>query len=99
MLTLEDLSGEAKSLAELIGIDAYRTMVRTYGGTSHLYIHKPDQLLIPIRDKLIRKEFDGANIYDLARKWGYSDVYIRQIVKERAKEIRLTPPDGQMSLW
>ena len=52
-LKLEDLQGEARELAETIGMDAFRRLVDVYGGTGRVYIPQADKLLIPIRDRLI----------------------------------------------
>ena len=54
-LKLEDLQGEARELAETIGMDAFRRLVDVYGGTGRVYIPQADKLLIPIRDRLIRE--------------------------------------------
>ena len=37
-LKLEDLQGEARELAETIGMDAFRRLVDVYGGTGRVYI-------------------------------------------------------------
>lgn len=99
MLTLEDLSGNNRDLAEAIGLEGFKKLIKTYGGTSHLYVPKADMVALPIRDKLIRREFDGCNTQRLALKWGLSDRYILEIVKEKAKEIRASPMDGQTSFF
>ena len=44
-----------------------------------------------------RQEYNGYNTYELARKWKLSDAYVRQIVKDKAAEIRRAPPDGQLT--
>lgn len=99
LLTLEDLQGEARDLAELIGMDAFRKLVSVYGGTGRMYIPQPDMLLIPVRDAKIREEYDGSNIYELCRKWDLSEGYVRKIVAEKANELRRRPMDGQVSLF
>lgn len=98
-LRLEDLNGNARELAELIGLEAFIRLVDVYGGTSSLYIPKAEQLVLPVRDEMIRREFDGNNSYVLARKWGLTERYIREIAKEKMKELRLTPGPGQTSFW
>ena len=97
-LKLEDLQGENRELAECIGMGAFVKLVDVYGGTGRLYVPQPDTLLIPIRDRLIRAEYSGSNIYELARKWDLSDAYIRQIVKDKATELRRASAPGQISL-
>ena len=97
LLELDDLQRENRELAECIGIEAFRRLLERYGGTGKMYIPQPDKVLIPVRDMLIRREYNGYNIYALARKWNLSDAYVRQIVKDKAAEIRRAPPSGQMS--
>ena len=87
----------ARTLQEALDVPV-GLLVDVYGGTGRLYIPQPDTLLIPVRDKKICEQFDGGNIYELARKWSLSDAYIRQIVKDKAAEIRRTPTPGQLSL-
>lgn len=98
-LTLDDLTGNAQDLAQTIGLDAFIRLVKIYGGTSNLYVPKAEELIKPVRDRLIRQEFNGVNIGRLARKWGLTDRYIREIVKEEKKKILAAPVSGQISLW
>ncbi|MEG1752737.1 MAG: Mor transcription activator family protein [Christensenella sp.] len=98
MLTLDDLKGETRELAEVIGLEAFKLILERYGGTGRLYIPQPDMVIIPIRDLLIQREYNGFNIYELAKKWELSDTYIRQIVKEQALDFKRKPMDGQISL-
>ncbi len=96
---IDDLRGSARELADVIGMEAFIKLVDAYGGTSGLYIPQADTIVIPMRDELIRREFDGYNYDKLARKWGLTDRYVREIVKEQSKELKRKPIDGQLSLW
>ena len=87
-LKLEDLQGEARELAETIGMDAFRRLVDVYGGTGRVYIPQADKLLIPIRDRLIRDEYNGSNVYALCKKWNLSEGYVRGIVREKTEQIQ-----------
>ena len=78
-------------------MEAFRRLLERYGGTGKMYIPQPDKVVIPVRDVLIRREYNGYNTYELARKWKLSDAYVRQIVKDKAAEIRRAPPDGQLT--
>lgn len=69
-LTLEDLQGESRELAETSGMVLCIKLVDVYGGTGRLYIPQPDTLLIPVRDKKICEQFNGGNIYELAHQVG-----------------------------
>ena len=99
LLKLEDLQGENRELAETIGIEAYRKLVDVYGGTGRVYIPQPDTLLIPIRDRMIRDEYDGSNLYELCKRWNLSEGYVRSIVREKTEELRRAPIPGQCSFF
>ena len=56
-LTLEQLHGNQRELAETIGIEAYKRLVLKYGG-GNIYICKPDTLLQPLRDDAIYHHYN-----------------------------------------
>lgn len=95
---LDSLDEEQKGLAEIIGLDGFKALVRAYNGTS-IYIPKIESLEKEIRDAMIKEEFDGSNYKELALKYGLTEVWIRNIVMEKAKEIRARPIEGQMSIF
>lgn len=102
MLQMEDLSGSNLELAEVIGLDSFKNLVKTYGGINGLYVPKADRLVMPIRDTLIRREFNGVNARALATKWELTERYILEIAKDKLKEIRVeqaTPPKEQLRLF
>lgn len=96
-LTLDDLAGRDREMAQAIGLEAFKSLVATYGGTEP-YIPKAASLVVPIRNALIRREFSGSNHAELALKWGLTERFIRHIVEAKAKELRRHPP-GQLSLF
>ncbi len=97
-LTIEELSKEQKQIAEAIGLDAYLLLSKTFGGTS-IYIAKAEEILHrKTRDEQIRNEFNGNNYSQLAQKYGLTEVWIRNIVYDKAKEIKAKPISGQMNL-
>ncbi|MDL2327578.1 hypothetical protein LJC64_02830 [Ruminococcaceae bacterium OttesenSCG-928-A11] len=79
MLTLEDIPGEMREVAETIGMDAFIELARYYGGDS-MYVMQPEKLVTPVRHRLIRLEFTGDNHKELAQKWGFTPRRIYQIV-------------------
>lgn len=99
LLTLDDLHGESKELAEVIGMPAFIRLVEVYGGTGRMYIPQADMLLIPLRDAKIREEYDGTNLYGICKKWELSEGTVRRIVQEKSRELRRAPVDGQLSLF
>jgi len=97
-LTLDDLAGRDREMAEALGIDAFKLLVQMYGG-SEPYIPKASSLVIPIRNELIRREFDGTNHVELAQKYDLTERFVRHIVEEKAKEIKRRPSDGQLNIF
>ena len=84
-VTSEDLAGVYKEVAETVGVDnAYK-----------IYSHfKGLQLMFPLkfysREYIVQQicaEYDGKNIHALARKYGYSESRVRQILREAKDEI------------
>ena len=82
-VTSEDLAGVYKEVAETVGVDnAYK-----------IYSHfKGLQLMFPLkfysREYIVQQicsEYDGKNIHALARKYGYSESRVRQILREQEK--------------
>lgn len=91
-LRLELLSGDQRELAECIGLPAYISLVRRYGGCN-IYIGKGDKAVAAARDERIRNEYTGGNIPYLSRKYGLAENTIRGIVSP----LRTLP--GQMDLF
>lgn len=96
-IEVRNLDEDQRELAELIGIETYRRLVKTYGGTS-VYIPKAESLEKAIRDKLIKEEFDGSNYRELAKRYGLTEAWVRSITQEKMDEIRRTPIPGQMDI-
>ncbi len=97
-IKIEDLDEEQKQLAELIGIDKYKILLQTYGGMS-IYIPKPDSFAATIRNEQIKQEFNGSNFKELSRKYGLTEVWVRNIVSDKVKELKAKPIDGQINLF
>ncbi|MGI6053950.1 MAG: Mor transcription activator family protein [Clostridium sp.] len=95
---IESLDEEPKKIAELVGMEGFRNLVRTFGGSS-IYIPKVESLEKAVRDQRIRDEFDGSNYRELAMKYGLTETWIRSIVMEKVRELRERPMDGQISLF
>lgn len=66
-------------LAECIGFDSYKNLVRTYGGAS-IYIYKTESLARELRNRHIRKAFDG-DYKKFSRLYNLSTNQIREIIK------------------
>lgn len=85
MLTLEQLSGEQRDLAETIGLEAYKKLVKLYSGTE-IRIPVEGSLTKEIRNALICEESKRLSVSVLARKWNMSNRNIRMILKKNKEE-------------
>lgn len=71
-------NGIWKTVAQEIGPINLIRMLSIINGDD-IYIPKPDRFLVPARDKIIRKEFNGYNHEELARKYDLTTAYIRRL--------------------
>ena len=76
-----DLTPDQKELADLVGLDIFKSIVKTFGG-SNLYIPKIESVSRAARDDMIRQEFNGHNYKDLANRYSLTDVRIRSMIKK-----------------
>ena len=80
-VTSSDLAGVYKEVAETVGVDnAYKIYNQLKGL----------QLMFPLKfyskeyiAQQIQAEYNGKNVRDLARKYGYSESRVRQILRKR----------------
>ena len=75
----EHFCGVYAEIAELLGVDAARKLHSRFRGTQ---VSFPVEMLS--REYIfeqIKKEYNGANIRKLATKYGYTEKWIRKIVK------------------
>ncbi|MDE5854044.1 MAG: DNA-binding protein [Ruminococcus sp.] len=91
---LDQLSGDQREIVETVGLDAYRKLVTSYGG-SHVYICKSETVLRELRNSEIRSKFNGYNYHELAKEYNLSEKTVREIVSV----IRDIPVDGQMNFF
>lgn len=78
-IRLEDLTGNQREIAELIGLDNYIKLSKLYGGDSSLYIQKYTEITKNARNREIRKKYNGYNIRQLAKMYNLSEQHIRLI--------------------
>lgn len=94
IVSLDQLAGDQRELAETVGLEAYRKLVANYGGM-HVYICKSETILRELRNAEICNEFDGFNYRELAKKYNLSEKTVREIVSGKREE----PIDGQTSFF
>ena len=91
-LTLEMLSSELyRQIAEAIGVDNLYKLAKVVGGAT-VYIPLADSLTRPVRDSRIKEEFNGYNHPELAKKYGVTERWVRQLCG-------LGQMEGQMDLF
>ncbi len=93
-ITIDDLTEEQQQFAMIVGMDAYKHLIDIYGGTT-VYIPKADWFDRTVRNKAIRSEFTGYNFRELGKKYGLTDVQIRNIVADLVYRMRKRPLEGQ----
>lgn len=79
---LSDIKPSIRPVAELIGIPNL-IKLSDYMRSDTLYLPKSDNLLMPARDRAIRKEFNGFNAKELAEKYNLTTKQISNILKGR----------------
>ena len=81
-IRLEDLTPEQQDLATQIGLEAYRNLVRIYGGET-IHVACQSSVTIEARNRDILSRFQqGKDYKQLAKAFGMSQRHIRNIIKE-----------------
>ena len=80
-LNKEDLPDSFYDIADEIGIDTFLKLCELCGGSS-IYIPTMNSLLKPVRNRIIKENFNGANYKELARKYNITEVQVRKIVSD-----------------
>lgn len=78
-IQLSDLSDYQREIAETIGLDNYVELSKRFGGEDSIYIQKYSELIKIVRNKEIRKRYNGYNSKLLAKMYNLSERYIREI--------------------
>lgn len=77
-LTLDMIPEAHRELAETIGIENFIKLAKIMGGKT-VYIPKADSFLRPARDINIKKEFNGFNHAELAKRYNLSQRWVVEI--------------------
>ncbi len=96
LTSIDQLRENQKELAEVLGIEAYKRLIKYYGGTP-LYVQKADSVMKDARDIELNEKFDGGNYRELAIEYDLSEMTVRDIVAPKRKELKEAPLEGQMS--
>lgn len=90
-VTVDILPEVYQHVVEVVGIRKYIELCKEMGGTN-LYLPKLDSVIRPLRDKMIRNEFDGNNYKELAVRFNLSERWVRDIIDPKQVE-------GQLNLF
>ncbi|MBD5158665.1 MAG: DNA-binding protein [Ruminococcus sp.] len=82
IVSFEQLSGDKKELANVIGLEAYKKLVQHFGG-SYIYINKPDTVVRNERNEEICRKFTGSNYCQLAQEYNLTENRIRSILRQK----------------
>ena len=77
-LIREDLPEGVVDIVDVIGMDAFKSLVKFAGG-SNLYVPNESSLVKGVRNRMIRDSFDG-DYRKASRKFGLSTAQVRNIV-------------------
>ena len=78
MISKEDMPESVWDIVDVIGIDAFKDLVKFLGG-SNLYIPNEASLVKGVRNRMIRDSFDG-DYRKVSRRFGISTAQVRNIV-------------------
>lgn len=78
-LGMDDLVGDQREIAEVVGIESYKNLVRTFGGND-IRIFQAETLIKEKRAEEIRSKYNGRNMVELTKQYGISDRTIRYIL-------------------
>jgi Mor family transcriptional regulator len=81
-MSIDCLPEAYQDIAQIIGIEATLQLSEYLGGT-RFYFRKIDGLLMDKRDERIRKEFNGGNHVELARRYRLTETRIRDILSRK----------------
>ena len=101
-LTIEDLQEQHRDFAEALGMENLIKLSEHFGGTS-IYVPQKRELVKQRVYGLIRKEYDGTNIKELASRYDVSESTVYKVVRDIllrgvAKREAASNIPGQMDL-
>ena len=74
-----------RRMFSILGVEVTLKIAAEFQGMN-VYFPKLDGTLKTIRDRRIRDEFNGHNVRELARRFGLTETWIRQILAENPTE-------------
>lgn len=87
---MEDIAERYQEIVKIVGIANF-VKLSNYARGDEIYFPKVESVVSPARNRRIKKEFNGSNDKELAKKYNLTLKQIWNILKDE-------PPAGQMSL-
>lgn len=78
-LTKEDLPIQLREIADLIGMEMFIQLIKFYGGST-IYVPTENSILKPVRNQLIKRNFNGSNYKQLSKEFKISEMQVRNII-------------------
>ena len=78
---LEDVPEVYRDLVDVIGLEAFKNLVRYMGG-SILYVPVEAKVTMRARNRIVREAFRG-DYKSLAAAYNLSEVHVRRIIRNR----------------
>ena len=83
-ITSNDLPGDFREIAQLIGLGPTMKLLKQFGG-AQLYVPKHESVTRPVRNRAIAAEFDGSNFKQLALKYKISIRQVYSVLRQEKK--------------
>ena len=77
--TLKTLHWKCKKLAELLGYTCFIKLSELYGGKC-VYFPQISDIVKEAKEKVICKEYDGSNLREIAKRYGYTVLGVKKIL-------------------
>ena len=92
-ITIEDLPESYREVARAIGVENAVKLSSVVGGLGY-YFPQLEGILRKKRDECIRREFDGTNHRELAKRYNLTERWVREIADEKIPQASLfdAPP-------
>ncbi len=81
-ITIDSLPESYQAVALIVGVEPALKLSEYLGGST-FYFPQIGGLMRAKRDEMIRREFNGCNYRELARKYGLTETWIRDIVQRK----------------
>lgn len=85
IISIYQLDGEQREIAEVIGLEAYKKLVEHYGG-SYIYVTKTETMVRDERNNEIRQKFNGSNYRELAKEYNLTENRVRAIIRKKSND-------------